>query len=212
MKRPYLTVSVSHLQETVTEADVQTFFKRYDPVCAPVVGPMVSKDDRYWATTVTFKGKSKAACYDAVAKLNGQLYLDTSLNESQIGVSHTFHGLTPLYESSKSPATFEYVFWTRDLSQTETCLVCTSFMALVDMASIHGPQNQRLTTKCVCGQGMCYQSILKRPTFMGDTTPLGIRHQSGTNQRLNSLLRRPRGFFFMRSRTQEIETQLDVPL
>lgn len=114
MKRPYLTVSVYHLQPTVTAADVHSFFERYAPGSDPAIGPFVSKDDRYWATTVTFKGKSRAACEDAVAKLNGQLYLDASLNESQIGVSHTFHGITPLYESSKAPAAFEYVFGSRN--------------------------------------------------------------------------------------------------
>lgn len=124
--KDYVTISVRRIAVTALEEDVQRFFSKrigeYDPFVRPLVTDTsgVSK-----ATTVSFRGKSKAACLKTIEKLEEittqcELY-DGTGTSSTLALDPAFLGLTllsnncaddeePYFEYTPLPVSFPQQF------------------------------------------------------------------------------------------------------
>jgi hypothetical protein len=96
----YATVSVKNIAPTANEDDVLRFFRERIPDSDPIVSPLIQDTNSPTkSTTITFKGKNKAACQKSIRSLSNLSQCDLSDSAgitSTLSFSGDFLGLTVL--------------------------------------------------------------------------------------------------------------------
>jgi hypothetical protein len=96
----YATVSVKYISPTANEDDVLRFFRERIPDSDPIVSPLIQDTNSPTrSTTITFKGKNKAACQKSIRSLSNSSQCDLSDSAgitSTLSFSGDFLGLTVL--------------------------------------------------------------------------------------------------------------------
>ena len=111
----YATLSARRIAITASEEDVQHFFESKIPGGDPVVKSFVNDANRVFkSATVTFKGKTKAACKATIERLNDpshQTLVDGTGTISILDFDGDFLGLTELANrcADDEHPYFEYV-------------------------------------------------------------------------------------------------------